>query len=115
MKKDWHLNNTTTEFHNNSEERKPKQESKQNNNINRRTQNGQSRKRHKNSKDIKIVKKEQITKGLQNKMRKMVGTKNTLHQWNQEITTVIRKRSINLTNSVVFQNNKKAKQLLMWL
>ena len=50
-KRDWYLNNTTTEFHNNSEERKPKQESKQNNNINRRTQNGQSRKRYKNSKD----------------------------------------------------------------
>ena len=50
-KRDWYLNNTTTEFRNNSEERKPKQESKQNNNSNRRTQNGQSRKRYKNSKD----------------------------------------------------------------
>ena len=76
-------------------------------------------------KDIKIVKieaeaevllkKEQITQGLQNKMRKMVRTKNTLHQWNQEITTVTRKRSINLGNSIVFQNSKEAKQLLMWL
>ena len=63
-------------------------------------------------KDIKIVKieaeaevllkKEQITKGLQNKMQKMVRTKNTLHQRNQEITTVTRKRSINLGNSIVF-------------
>ena len=50
-KRDWYLNNTTTEFRNNSEERKPKQESKQNNNINRRIQNGQSGKRYKNSKD----------------------------------------------------------------
>ena len=76
-------------------------------------------------KDIKIVKieaeaevllkKEQITKGLQNKMRKMIRTKNTLHQLNQEITTVTRKRSINLGNSIVFQNNKETKQLLMWL
>ena len=115
-KKDWYLNNTTTEFCNNSEKRKPKQESKQNNNNNRRTQV---------EKDIKIVKieaeaevllkKEQITKGLQNKMRKMIRTKNTLHQLNQEITTATRKRSINLGNSIVLQNNKKTKQLLMWL
>ena len=70
-------------------------------------------------KDIKIVKieveaevllkKEQITKGLQNKMRKIIRTKNTLHQRNQEITTVTRKRSINLGNSTVLQNNKKNK------
>ena len=115
-KKDWYLNNTTTEFRNNSEKRKPKQESKQNNNNNRRTQV---------EKDIKIVKieaeaevllkKEQITKGLQNKMRKMIRTQNTLHQLNQEITTATRKRSINLGNSIVLQNNKKTKQLLMWL
>ena len=62
-----------------------------------------------------LLKKEQITQGLQNKMRKMVRTKNTLHKWNQEITTVTRKRSINLGNSIVFQNNKETKQLLMWL
>ena len=53
-------------------------------------------------KDIKIVKieaeaevllkKEQITQGLQNKMRKMVRTKNTLHQWNQEITSDKKKK-----------------------
>ena len=41
----------TTEFRNNSEERKPKQECKQSNNNNIRTQNGQMRKRYKNSKD----------------------------------------------------------------
>ena len=121
-KRDWYLNNTTTEFCNNSEKRKRKQESKENN-SNRRTQNGQSQIFL--YPDIKIVKieaeaevllkKEQITKGLQNKMQKMIRTKNTLHQRNQEITTATRKRSINLGNSIVLQNNKKAKQLLMWL
>ena len=79
----------------------------------------------KGEKDIKIVKieaeaeillkTEQITKGLQNKMQKLIRTKNTLHQQNQEINTVTRKRSINLGNSIVLQNNKKIKQLLMWL
>ena len=49
-KREWYLNNTTTEFCNNSEERQPKQESKQTNN-NRRTQNGERWKRYKNSKD----------------------------------------------------------------
>ena len=49
-KRDWYLNNTTTEFCNNSEERNPKQESIQDNKSNRRTQNGQSQKRYKNSK-----------------------------------------------------------------
>ena len=34
-----------------------------------------------------LVKKEQITKGLQNKIRKMTRTKNALHEWNQEINT----------------------------
>ena len=52
-KREWYLNNTTTEFRNNSEERKPEQKSKQNNNNNnnRRTQNSQRQNRHKNSKD----------------------------------------------------------------
>ena len=77
----------------------------------------------KGEKDIKVVKieaeaevlpkTEQITKIL-NKIRKMVRTKNTLHQRNQEINTATRKRSINLGNSIVLQNNKKAKQFLMW-
>ena len=51
-KRDWYLNNTTTEFRNNSKERKPKQESKQNNynNNNRRTQNDRRQNRYKNSK-----------------------------------------------------------------
>ena len=62
-----------------------------------------------------LLKKERITNGLQNKMRKMIRTKNTLHQRNQKITAVTRKRSINLGNSIVLQNNKKTKQLLMWL
>ena len=62
-----------------------------------------------------LLKKEQIMNGLQNKMRKMIRTKNTLHQRNQKITAVTRKRSINLGNSIVLQNNKKTKQLLMWL
>ena len=76
-------------------------------------------------KDIKIVKieakaevllkKEQITKALQNKMRKMIRKKNTLHQRNQEITTATRKGSRNLGNSIVLQNNKQTKQLLMSL
>ena len=79
----------------------------------------------KGERDIKIVKieaeaevllkKKQISKGLQNKMRKMIRTKNTLHQRNQEINTATKKRSINLGNSIVLQNNKKTKQLLMWL
>ena len=77
----------------------------------------------KGEKDIKVVKieaeaevlpkTEQITKIL-NKIRKMIRTKNTLHQRNQEINTATRKRSINLGNSIVLQNNKKAKQFLMW-
>ena len=77
----------------------------------------------KSEKDIKVVKieaeaevlpkTEQITKIL-NKIRKMIRTKNTLHQRNQEINTATRKRSINLGNSIVLQNNKKAKQFLMW-
>ena len=77
----------------------------------------------KDEKDIKVVKieaeaevlpkTEQITKIL-NKIRKMIRTKNTLHQRNQEINTATRKRSINLGNSIVLQNNKKAKQFLMW-
>ena len=114
--RDWYLNNTTTEFCNNFEERKPKQESKQNNSSNRRTENGQSRKRYKNSKDrSRLLKKEQMPKGLPNKMRKMVRTKNTVHQRSQEITAATRKRSINLGNSIVLQNNRKTKQLLMLL
>ena len=77
----------------------------------------------KGEKDIKVVKieaeaevlpkTEQITKIL-NKIRKMIRTKNTLHQRNQEINTATRKISINLGNSIVLQNNKKAKQFLMW-
>ena len=77
----------------------------------------------KGEKDIKVVKieaeaevlpkTEQITKIL-NKIRKMIRTKNTQHQRNQEINTATRKRSINLGNSIVLQNNKKAKQFLMW-
>ena len=118
-KRDCYLNNTITEFRNNSKERKPKQESKQNNNST------EEQKMVRVGKDIKIVKieaeaevllkKEQITKGLQNKMRKMIRTKNNLDQLKQEITTATRKRSINLRNSIVLQNNKKIKQLLMWL
>ena len=62
-----------------------------------------------------LVKKEQITKGLQNKIRKMTRTKNALHEWNQEINTGARKISINLGNSMLPQNSKKIKQHLMWL
>ena len=54
-----------------------------------------------------LLKKEQITKGLQNKMQKMIRTKNTLHQQNQEITTATRKGTINLGNSTVLQTAKK--------
>ena len=61
-----------------------------------------------------LLKKEQITTGLQNKIPKMIRTKNTLHQRNQEIYTATGKISINLENSIVFQNNKKTNQHLMW-
>ena len=56
-----------------------------------------------------LHKKEQITKGRQNKMQKMIRTKNTPPQLNQEITTATRKRSINLGKSIFLQNNKKNK------
>ena len=62
-----------------------------------------------------LLKKEQIFKGLQNEMRKMIRVKNILHQRNQEINTATRKRGINLRNLIVLQNNKKTKQLLIWL
>ena len=48
-KRNWNLNNTTTEFRSNSEERKAKQESKQNNNN--ITQISRRRNIYKNSKD----------------------------------------------------------------
>ena len=56
-----------------------------------------------------LVKKEQITKGLQNKMQKMIRTKNTLHQRNQEIKTATRKICITLGNSIILYigNSKK--------
>ena len=60
-----------------------------------------------------LVKKEQITMGPQNKIRKLV-RKNSLHQRNQEINTTIKKISIMLRNSIVLLNNKKTKQHLMW-
>ena len=60
-----------------------------------------------------LLKKEQITTGLQNKIPKMIRTKNTLHQRNQEIYTATGKISINLENSIVLQNNKKTRQHLM--
>ena len=49
-----------------------------------------------------LVKKEQITKGLQNKMQKMIRTKNTLHQRNHEIKTATREICITLGNSIIF-------------
>ena len=54
-----------------------------------------------------LLKKEQITMGLQNKIPKMIRPKNTLHQQNQETYTVTGKISINLENSIVLQNKKK--------
>ena len=42
-------------------------------------------------------------------MRKLIRTKNNLHQRNQEINTTTRKISITLGNSIVLQNNKKQK------
>ena len=115
-KRDWYLNNNTAEFHINSEEKKSKQESKQNNSNNRRTQTKEDLKIVKIETEAEfLLKKEQIIKGLQNKIREMIRTKNTLHHQNQEINTVTRKRSINLGNSIVLQSNKKTKQLLMWL
>ena len=62
-----------------------------------------------------LVKKEQITTGLQNKMQKVIKTKITPHQQNQEINIAATKISINLGNSTVLENNKKTKQHLMWL
>ena len=56
-----------------------------------------------------LLKKEQITNGLQNQMRKMIRTKNTLHQRNHKITTVTRKRCINLGKLIVYQNKQKKK------
>ena len=61
-----------------------------------------------------LVKKEQITKGLQKKMHKMIRTKNDLHRRNHDINAATRKISINLENSIVLRNNKKTKQPLMW-
>ena len=54
-----------------------------------------------------LVKKEQITMGLQNKIRKLIRKKITLHQRNQEINITLRKISINLGNSTVLLYNKK--------
>ena len=54
-----------------------------------------------------LTKKEQITKGVRNKMRKVIRTKNTLYHLNQENNTATRKISINFRNSTVFQNNNK--------
>ena len=42
-------------------------------------------------------------------MQKMIRTKNTLLQRNQEINTATRKASINLGNSTVLPNNRKKK------
>ena len=115
-KMDWYLNNTTTEFRSNSEERKSKQESKQNNSNNRRTQTKENLKIVKREAEAEFqLKKEEIIKVLQNKIREMIRTKNTVQQRNQEINTATRKRSINLGNSIVLQSNKKTKQPLMWL
>ena len=47
--------------------------------------------------------------------RKRDKGKNALQQWNQEINTGTSKSSINLGNSIVLQNNKETKELLMWL
>ena len=120
-KRGWYLNNTTTEFRNIPVERKPKQERKQsdNNNSNSRTQNRQRQNRCKKVKTEAeaefLVKKNQITKGLQNKMQQMIRTKNTLLQRNQEINTATRKTSINLGNSTVLpNNNKKKKKIRIW-
>ena len=109
-KREWYLNNNTTELRNNSEERKPKQESKQNknNNNNRRTQNGQRQNKYKDSKNRSRSRSySQITKRLQNTLRKVIRTKNIVHQRNQEIKTVTRKISINLGNSTAVQNKNK--------
>ena len=107
------------EFQNNSEERKTKQESKQNNNNNsRRTQNGQRQNRYKNIKD-RSRSRSSSQKGTNNqgaakKLHKMIRTKNKLYRRNHDINAATRKISINLENSVVLWNNKKAKQRLMW-
>ena len=110
------MSNNTTEFRNNSDERKPKQESKQNNNNNNTRE---ELKMVKGKKDIQIVKiqagaeilvkEKQITKGLQNKMQKIIRMKNTLQLRNQEIHTATKKISTNLGNSTLLQNNNKKK------
>ena len=91
-KRDWYLNNTTI---NNTSVTTLKKE-----NLNRKVNKTiiiTTTEEHKTIEgkiDIKIVKieaetevlvkKEQITKELQNKIRKLIGAKNTLHQRNQE-------------------------------
>ena len=111
--------NGTTEFHSNSEERTAKQESKQNNSNNRRTKMVKGKIYIKivkiEAEEEVLVKKEQITTGLQNKMQKVIKTKITPHQQNQQINIAATKISINLGNSTVLENNKKTKQHLMWL
>ena len=86
---------------------------------NRKTQNGQSRKIYKNSKyqsrSRSVTQKGTNNQGPAKQDPKMIRTKNTPPQLNQEITTATRKRSINLGKSIFLQNNKKTKQLLMWL
>ena len=69
----------------------------------------------KGKKDIKItkieaepevlVKRGETTKGLQNKIRKLIRAKNTLHQRNQEIHGKENKQKFG--NSFVLQNKKK--------
>ena len=61
-----------------------------------------------------LVKEKQITKGLQNKMQKIIRTKNTLQLRNQEINTATRKISTNLGNSTLLQNNNNKKINMMW-
>ena len=86
---------------------------------NRKTQNGESRKIYKNSKyqsrSRSFTQKGTNNQGPAKQDPKMIRTKNTPPQLNQEITTATRKRSINLGKSIFLQNNKKTKQLLMWL
>ena len=118
-KRDWFLNKTTTKFCNNSEEVKPKKVNKVNKTMTITTT--EKRKMVEGKIDIKIVKieaevkvlvkKEQITMGLQNKIRKLIRKKITLHQRNQEINTTLRKISINLGNSIVLLYNKKKKNI----
>ena len=110
-KREWYLNNTTTEFCNNSEERQPKQESKQTNN-NRRTQNGERWKRYKNSKD-RSRSRSSTQKGTNNQGATKQDVKNdkdeeyhTPAEWRNQHSDTKKKHKFGKFNRLSKQKNK---------